>query len=328
MAAPLLDVRNVSRLFGRGAEAIHAVRDVSLAVHEGECLAIVGESGSGKTTLARMIVGLQAVSEGSVTFEGADVGRLAASRRGRMQLSRRIQMVFQDTHGSLDPKMRIGDIIAEPLHTQGWAKADIAARVAEVLHTVGISADFAARNAASLSGGQRQRVGIARALASRPAMLLLDEPVASLDVSIQGQILTLLKDIQARNRIAILIIAHDLAVVRAIADRTIVMYLGRAVEIADTAPLFDGPAHPYTAALLRSVSAEGRRSMPEAMAAGLARDPLPPTERAAGCLFRSRCWRAIERCALAVDEVTVGRGHRVACNVPLPAAEPRQVAAQ
>jgi oligopeptide/dipeptide ABC transporter ATP-binding protein len=316
-AEPLLAIERVSKSFGSGSAQFWAVRDISFALGQGECVALVGESGSGKSTLARMLVGLTPPSEGSITFAGESVAALAARRSTRRQLAARMQMVFQDPYSSLDPSMTIEAIIAEPLTILGWSRAERRERVAEVLAQVGLAGEMAARRPRDLSGGQRQRVGIARALASRPQLLLLDEPVASLDVSIQGQILRLLRDIQEKTGISMLIIAHDLGVVRAIADRTLVMYLGSLVEGGPTAEVFERPNHPYTLALLLSATSEGRRAMAAPIQAALACEPLPADERRHGCPFRPRCWQAVARCAEQVDAVEGRRGHWAQCNVPL-----------
>lgn len=314
---PLLVLDKVSKSFGGGASQLWAVHNASLTVERGECIAIVGESGSGKTTLARMIVGLTAPTEGQVQFAGEDVARLASRRADRQRLAARMQIVFQDPRSSLDPTMKVGTIIAEPLVILGWSPADVRTRVREVLELVGLSDDYAQRLPGELSGGQRQRIGIARALASRPDLLLLDEPVASLDVSMQGQILQLLLDINARSQMAVVVIAHDLGVVRAIADRTIVMYSGRIVEAGPTATLFDQPIHPYTAALLWSADADTREAMSPEVRDAIANEPLAAAQRSQGCVFRTRCWRRLSRCDHEADFVQTDPGHHALCNVPL-----------
>lgn len=324
---PLLAVEDVSRVYGDSGSKLWAVRHASLAVERGECVAIVGESGSGKTTLARMIMGLVEPSEGSVRFDGEDVAKLARRRQDRQRLATRVQMVFQDPRSSLDPTMRIGNIVAEPLVIFGWSTADIAARVAEVLDLVGLSQDYAQRLPSELSGGQRQRVGIARALSPRPDLLLLDEPVASLDVSMQGQILRLLVDIKEKTNIAVVIIAHDLGVVRAIADRTVVMYSGRIVEHGSTDQVFGEPIHPYTAALCWSASVAGERAMTGDVRRALANEPLPAPQRVTGCVFRTRCWRRIDRCNVEAVRVDRDGGQVAWCNVPLAPPVPLRVSA-
>ena len=316
-AAPLLKLDRVSKSFGGTTSQFWAVRDANLTVERGECVAIVGESGSGKTTLARMIIGLTEPSEVSVAFCGEDVARLSRQRRNRQRLATRMQMVFQDPRSSLDPTMRIGAILAEPLVIFGWSAEEVRARVLEVLELVGLSGDYFDRLPGELSGGQRQRIGIARALGPRPELLLLDEPVASLDVSMQGQILQLVRDIKARSQIAVVVIAHDLGVVRAIADRTVVMYSGRIVEAGSTDALFAHAIHPYTGALLWSAEADTRQAMPEEVREAIAREALAAAQRARGCVFRTRCWRQIPRCESETDLVETDPDHWAWCNVPL-----------
>ncbi|HTV70436.1 MAG TPA: ABC transporter ATP-binding protein [Rhizobiaceae bacterium] len=323
----LLTVEDVSKVYGDTGGKFWAVRHASLAVERGECVAIVGESGSGKTTLARMIMGLVEPSEGNVRFDGEDVAALSRRRQDRQRLAARMQMVFQDPRSSLDPTMRIDNIIAEPLVIFGWSAADIANRVVEVLDLVGLSQDYAQRLPAELSGGQRQRVGIARALSPRPDLLLLDEPVASLDVSMQGQILRLLVDIKEKTNIAVVVIAHDLGVVRAIADRTVVMYSGRIVEHGSTGQVFGEPIHPYTAALYWSASVAGERAMTGDVRRALANEPLPAPQRVTGCVFRTRCWRKIDRCNVEAVRVDRNAGQVAWCNVPLAPPIPLRVSA-
>ncbi len=314
---PLLAIDSVSKAYGEGRGRFLAVNGVSLTVERGECVAVVGESGSGKTTLAQMIMGLTAPTEGKVLFNGENVAEMAARRRDRQRLAQSMQIVFQDPRSSLDPTMTIGKIVAEPLIVFNWAKADIAARVAEVLDLVGLPGEYADRQPGELSGGQRQRIGIARALAPRPDLLLLDEPVASLDVSMQGQILRLLMDIKSETGIAVVVIAHDLGVVRAIADRTVVMYSGRVVESGPSDDVFQRPVHPYTAALYWSASDAGEAAMTGEIRVALANEPLAAGQRGVGCVFRTRCWRRMERCETQADMVGAMSGHVGWCNSPL-----------
>ena len=239
-------------LFARRREAVHAVRGVSLEVARGETLALVGESGSGKSTVAKTIMGFERPTSGSVTFEGRD---LSTVKRGELiSLRRELQFVFQDPYASLPSRMPVGEIIAEPLdiHRVG-DRASRKARVSELLDMVGLTPAHASRYPHEFSGGQRQRVGIARALALEPSMLILDEPVSALDVSIQAQVINLLEDLQSNLGLSYLFIAHDLAVVRHIAQRVAVMYLGEIVETGPTDEIFDSPSHEYTRALLKSV---------------------------------------------------------------------------
>jgi oligopeptide/dipeptide ABC transporter ATP-binding protein len=324
----ILRIRNISKAFGSGPTTLWAAKDITLDVVRGECLALVGESGSGKTTLARMMVGLTAPSSGSITLDGEDIAHKLSTRGSRKALSRRIQMVFQDPYSSLNPLMKIRDIIAEPLEILGGNRKAVNSRVEETLALVGLPANYADRFPRELSGGQRQRVGIARALGPNPEVLLLDEPVASLDVSIQGQILGLLKEIQSKIGITIVMIAHDLGVVRATADRTAVLYLGQLVEVGATEDVFTRFMHPYTASLTWSATAEGRLAIPEDVNRSLARDLPPLAERSVGCIFRTRCWRAVERCSSTVDRAEGQPGHEANCNVPLQGARNHERAVQ
>ena len=247
----VLRATGVSKTFlggraGLSRTRVSAVEDVSLTVHRGESLGIVGESGCGKTTLARMLVGLERPDAGSIEVAGKDVAGLRGA--GRRALSRDIQMVFQDPYTSLNPRLTVLDIITEPLvvHKVQSTSAARRDRAAELLSLVNLSPDMMSRFPHQFSGGQRQRIGIARAIALEPRVLVCDEPVSALDVSVQAQVVNLLRSLQRRLGIALVFIAHDLAVVRHISDRTVVMYLGQMVETADTGDLFEQPSHPYT----------------------------------------------------------------------------------
>jgi len=312
---PLLTVDDLSKRFSVGGEGllrrragvIHAVDAVSFSVRPRETLALVGESGCGKTTTAQLVLGLYSPSAGRVLFDGVDVSGAHAGRRG-------LQIVFQDPAGSLDPRMITGEIIAEPLAILGWARGARDRRVRELLDLVGLPADSAARYPHEFSGGQRQRIAIARALAPAPKLIVCDEPVSALDVSIQAQILNLLHDLQDEFGLAYLFISHDLGVVRQVADRVAVMYLGRIVEVADADRLFLGPRHPYTQALLAAVPSIARgRQARRAAAGGDVPDPLA---RPSGCGFRTRCPRATELCGTqepALEPVGAA-SHLVACH--------------
>jgi oligopeptide transport system ATP-binding protein len=322
--SPLLELRALVRHypgrrahpFARPGPVQRALDGVSLSVARGETLALVGESGSGKSTLARLVLRLDSPDSGTIRFDGADVTALRG--RALRRLRRRLQLVFQDPTASLNPRRRVGDTVAEPLrvHAIGGrgaaGRSARAARVAELLSLVGLGAHHAARFPHALSGGQRQRVGIARALAPGPALVVCDEPVAALDVSVQAQVVNLLRDLQARLGLSYLFIAHDLAVVRHMADRVCVMQAGRLVEVAGRDALFDAPRHPYTRALLAAAPRPNPAGRPDATA-----PPEPALEAtpARGCRYRLRCPFALQRCA---DEDPALRplapGHEAACH--------------
>ena len=293
----LLEVEGLRRSFGGGRPLlgaprpeIRAVDGVSFTLARGETLGLVGETGSGKSTLGRLVLRLIEPDAGHVRFDGQEV--TGASRRALRALRPRMQMVFQDPYGSLDPRMTAGEIIAEPMTAHGVPRAQAAGRAAELLGGVGLSPAMAARYPHEFSGGQRQRIGIARAMALDPAMVVLDEPVSALDVSVQAQILNLLAELQARTGVAFLFIAHDLAVVRHVSDRVAVMYLGRIVEMAPRDALYGAPRHPYTVSLLSAVP----RPDPARERARPRIRPIGEIGSAAalpsGCRFHPRCPRA------------------------------------
>ena len=299
-------------LLGRMLGAVRAVDGVDLQVRRGECLALVGESGSGKTTVARCALRLVEPTAGSVRFDGEDL--LALGPRELRRRRRRFQMVFQDPYGSLNPRQRIGSVVGEPLevHESGLGKAERAERVRELLGTVGLPLEMTTRWPHELSGGQRQRVGIARALAAGPDLLVADEPVTALDVSIRGQILTLLEDLRQRLGLSLLLIAHDMAAVERLADRVAVMYLGRIVEVAPSAELFSRPLHPYTVSLLSAVPRpEPGRKRSRIVLGGEPPSPLSPPP---GCPFHPRCPIARPRCSQDTPPLAeVEPGHLSAC---------------
>ena len=317
----LLEVADLVTSFAlKGGGRIQAVNGVSLELRRGETLAVVGESGCGKSTLARSVLRLVEPNAGRVRFAGQDV--LALGRDGLRRLRRDMQLVFQDPMASLDPRFTVGRSLREPfvVHRVGSA-ADRGSRVGELLRTVGLETGAASRYPHEFSGGQRQRIGIARAIALEPSLVVLDEPVSALDVSIQSQILNLLQDLKARLNLSYLFISHDLGVVYAIADRVAVMYLGRIVEQAPVDQLFTAPAHPYTQALLAAVpQPDPSRRRRRAVAHG---EPPSPEHPPSGCAFHPRCPHAMAKCQTDAPEASrlPGSGHMVRCHLsPWPLA--------
>ena len=290
----LLEVADHKTHDASGGAAIRALDGVSFSLGEGEVLGFVGESGCGKSTLGRTILRLVEPTGGSVRFQGEDITRL--DRRAMIRRRRQMQVVFQDPFGSLNPRHRVGEIVVEPLevHRIGDRRTR-AARVAELLALVGLPADAAGRYPQEVSGGQRQRIAIARALVLEPMLLIADEPVSALDVSIQSQIINLLAELRVRLGLAMLFISHDRSVIRHVSDRIAVMYLGRIVEIATTAEIFDNPAHPYTRALLSAVPhTDPARRRERILLPGEMPDPAHPPS---GCAFHTRCHHAMPRCS-------------------------------
>jgi peptide/nickel transport system ATP-binding protein len=312
--APLLAVEGLRREFHVGAGVLRAVDDVTLHVDPGETLGLVGESGCGKTTVGRLILRLLPATAGRIVFEGQDITHLP-ERRLR-DFRRAVQVVFQDPYSSLNPRLTVRDIVGEPLRNFGATRRAAAARVGELLDTVGLPPDYMARYPHAFSGGQRQRIGIARALALGPRLLVCDEAVSSLDVSVQAQILNLLADLQRQLGLALLFISHNLAVVRHVSQRVAVMYLGGLVEVAPEADIFDHPRHPYTRALLAAVPEAG----PDAVAPSVLPGEIPsPLDPPAGCRFQTRCPRAEARCRAAEPPLVEERpGRWVRCYFPEP----------
>jgi oligopeptide/dipeptide ABC transporter ATP-binding protein len=304
-----------SKKFGRPLLAT-AVNGVSLEIRRGETLGIVGESGCGKSTLARCLVQLLPTTSGSVYFEGTEISKL--SRRGLRPLRRKMQLVFQDPYASLNPRRTVGDIVAEPLRINKFGTEEvIKERVRELFRTVGLDVNSLTRYPHEFSGGQRQRIGIARALALNPSLVVADEPVSALDVSVQAQVLNLMADLQDKFNLTYLFIAHDLGVVRHVSDRVGVMYLGEIVELGEADELYERPMHPYTDALLSVVPELNDTDAPRRDRVILKGDVPDPSERPSGCSFHPRCPVATERCAVekpALVEIRSGRS--VACHYP------------
>ncbi|MEP7022673.1 MAG: ABC transporter ATP-binding protein [Actinomycetota bacterium] len=322
--SPLLEVADVSKEFRvrsrnpfqRGG-SVHAVSGVSLSVYPGETLGIVGESGCGKTTMGRMMVGLERPTAGSVVFDGQDIGAMhgAEFRRRRRDL----QMMFQDSSAALDPRMPVSSLVAEPLAAQHvGSRAERQAAVAELLDAVGLPGDAARRYAHEFSGGQRQRIAMARALALRPKIIVADEPVSALDVSVQAQILNLMRSLQDRFGLTYVVIAHDLSLLKYLADRIGVMYLGRLVELGTSAEVYGAPRHPYTAGLIESIPLPDPASERAKASASLGGELPSAINPPSGCRFRTRCPLATERCAAETPVLAASDGrHAVACHYPL-----------
>lgn len=319
MATILAEGKHLSKTFpvkgqGKGA-ALHAVSGVDLAVYEGETLALVGESGCGKSTLGRLLLGLLPPTQGQVFFDGQDLAALPPARL--RALRRQMQLVFQDTAAALNPRWTVGQSLAEPLRIHNLCpRGEYAARGAALLTQVGLAPDLLDRYPHQLSGGQRQRVGLARALALSPRLVVCDEPVSALDVSVQGQMLNLLADLQRAQGLTYVLISHDLGVVRHSADRVCVMFLGRVCEVGPTQALFSAPRHPYTKFLLDSVPRPDptRRGESGPPLAGEIPSPVHPPS---GCRFRTRCPYAQDICAQTVPPLTGAGDHQAACHFPL-----------
>ncbi|MCM2253909.1 MAG: ATP-binding cassette domain-containing protein [Ramlibacter sp.] len=324
MSAALVQARDLAKTFNvsapwlnrvlerRPRQLLHAVDGVSFDIEKGRTLALVGESGCGKSTVARLLVGLYQPTRGGLTFDGRDAHAMFRTPQGR-QLRRRIQMIFQDPYASLNPRWTVADIVGEPLreHEIVADKAQLGARVGQLLESVGLSPLDMAKYPHQFSGGQRQRISIARALATEPEFLVCDEPTSALDVSVQAQVLNIMKDLQRQRGLTYLFISHNLAVVRHVSDHVGVMYLGRLVELADKRQLFGHPRHPYTRMLLDAI--------PKMHDTGRARTPVQgevpnPLEPPTGCAFHPRCPLANPRCKAERPVLLDLHGSRVACH--------------
>ena len=319
VATPALEVRDLVVSYRTGRGPLSAVDGVSFAIHPGETLGLVGESGCGKSSLAKAIVQLVEPSSGALEVEGHDITRLPA--RDRRALRPKVQMVFQDPMGALDPRQRAGTILETPLKLNGVrGRAARRARVAELMEAVGLRPEFIDRLPHEFSGGQRQRIGIARALALDPAVIVCDEPVSALDVSLQAQVLNLLRKVQRETAVAYLFISHDLSVVEHIADRVAIMYLGRIVELAPRETLWRAPLHPYTRALIEALprmDPTTSRIADKTIVGGDLPSPFSPPK---GCRFHTRCPIAVTRCATNAPVLAdAGDGHLVACRLVAPA---------
>jgi oligopeptide transport system ATP-binding protein len=322
-AEPILQVRDLVKhfpltvgiLFKKQVGAVKAVDGVSFELDAGETLGLVGESGCGKSTLAKLLMVLERPTSGQVLYRGQDIYQLRGKDLRRMR--RQIQMILQDPYSSLNPRMTVGDIIGEPfeIHPEVAPKGSRRQRVQELLEVVGLNPEHINRYPHQFSGGQRQRIGVARALALKPDIIICDEPVSALDVSIQAQVVNLLEQLQADFGLSYVFIAHDLSVVRHIADRVAVMYLGKIVEIGTDVDVYKHPTHPYTQALLSAVPLPDPRGRENREMIRLHGDVPSPVNPPSGCHFRTRCWKAQELCAVEEPQLVVRVGeHPSACH--------------
>ena len=319
----LLEIEHLKVLFpiksgviiSRAVGYVHAVDDVSFTLHKGETLGVVGESGCGKTTLIRTLVRLIASTGGSIRFRGNDITK--AGQKQLAPIRREMQMVFQDPQASLNPRKRVGQIMATPLRQRGVPKAEIEPESRRLFERVGLSPEHLSRYPHEFSGGQRQRIGIARALAMNPLLILLDEPVSALDVSIQAQVINLLGDLQKDLDLSYIFVAHDLSVVRHVSDRIIVMYLGKVMEVSPAEELYSKPIHPYTSALLGAIPLPDPRENKARVRKLVTGEPPNPINPPSGCRFHSRCPRATDVCRTVEPQLSeYARGHLAACHHP------------
>ena len=318
MSDYLVEVKNLKEYFNINtglfkSKPLKAVDDVSFAIRRGETLGLVGESGCGKTTVGRTLLHLYKPTAGEIWFDGKQI----VTKKDIMEYRKKSAMVFQDPYSSLNPRMTVADIIGEPLdvHKMYASAQERQDRILELMNHVGLNSEHAARYAHEFSGGQRQRIGIARALAMEPQFVVCDEPVSALDVSIQAQVINMFDELQDKMGLTYLFIAHDLLVVRHISDRIAVMYLGKMVELADSAEIYDHPLHPYTQSLMSAVPLPDPKKARENKRIVLSGDIPSPLNAPSGCPFRTRCPRATAACAEAMPEFKeVAPGHYVACH--------------
>ncbi|MGK5742761.1 ABC transporter ATP-binding protein [Micromonospora sp. URMC 103] len=333
MTENILEVRELVKhypvtrgvVFKKTVGQVKAVDGVSFELRQGETLGVVGESGCGKSTLARVLMNLEKPTAGSVHYKGQDISKLSGGALRRLR--RQIQLVMQDPYTSLNPRMTVGDLIGEPfeIHPEVAPRGSRRSKVKELLDLVGLNPEHINRYPHQFSGGQRQRIGIARALALRPEIIVCDEPVSALDVSIQAQVMNLLEKLQSEFGLAYIFIAHDLSVVRHLSDRVAVMYLGKIVEIGTEDEIYERPTHPYTQALLSAVPVPDPTVREHKAIIRLTGDVPSPADPPSGCRFRTRCWKAQEICAQQVPllQIRQGSDHPSACHF----AEKREIVA-